>query len=93
MINGRIGFCEGPFLANVDLLENDGAIGLATPETSKPIINHIGIVTEPGVEVLINNIKLKVGRGGILELDNEVLIKSVIFPNGAPAATQITFVY
>jgi len=93
MLNGRIGQVIGPFSANVDLLEDNAPIGVFTPETTRPILYKIGIQTEEGTQVLINNVLIKIGKTGIYELDNIVNINSLIFPNGADENTIIDFVY
>lgn len=43
MLNGRIGQVVGPFVQNKDLLNDDGIIGMFTPETTKPILYKLGI--------------------------------------------------
>ena len=93
MLNGRIGQVIGPFTAGVDLLDNEAPIGSFTPETTRPILYKLGIQTDQGTQVKINNIIIKIGKTGIYELDNIVQIKSLIFPNGAPENTIIDFVY
>lgn len=91
-LNGRIGQVLGPFESN-DLLDNDGAIGAFTPETTRPTLTKLGIQTEPGVVVKINNIPIRIGGTGMYELDNVIAVHSIVFPNGAPEDTQIDFVY
>ena len=93
MLNGRIGQVIGPFTANLDLLQDNAPIGAFTPELTKPILWKIGIQTEPGTIVQINNVNIRIGKTGIYELDNTVDIKSLVFPNGADASTIIDFVY
>ena len=93
MLNGRLGQVIGPFNANVDLLDRDQAIGDFTPEETRPILIKLGIQTQQGTIVKINNIPIQIGKTGIYELDNIVNIKSLIFPNGADSSTIIDFVY
>ena len=83
MLNGRIGQVSGPFTANVDLLDDNQAIGVFTPETTRPILLKLGIQAEEGTVVQINGANIKIGKTGIYELDNVVAIRSLIFPNGA----------
>ena len=83
MLNGRIGQVSGPFTANVDLLDDNQAIGVFTPETTRPILLKLGIQSEEGTVVQINGANIKIGKTGIYELDNVVAIRSLIFPNGA----------
>lgn len=92
-LNGRIGQVLGPFDAGADLLADDGAIGQFTPESTKPIIEKLGIQTEVGTMVEINGVQIKIGKTGIYELDNRVAIKTLVFPNGASADTIVDFVY
>ena len=93
MLNGRLGQVTGPFTANVDLLDDNQAIGVFTPETTRPTLIKLGIQAEEGTTVRINNVPIKIGKTGIYELDNIVDIKSLIFPNGADNTTIIDFVY
>ena len=93
MLNGRLGQVVGPFTANVDLLDDGQAIGVFTPETTRPILLKLGIQTEEGTIVKINGANIKIGKTGIYELDNVVAIKSLIFPSGADSDTIIDFVY
>ncbi len=91
--NGHIGQVSGPFTANVDLLDDDQAIGIFTPEKERPVLYKLGIQTSPGVIVKINDIPIRIGVTGIYELDDVVRISSIIFPNGADEDTLIDFVY
>ena len=93
MLNGRIGQVIGPFTANQDLLADDGPIGAFTPQTSRPILYKLGIQTEEGTIIKINNIDIKIGKTGIYELDNIVDVKKLVFPNGASEDTIVDFVY
>lgn len=93
MLNGRIGQVIGPFTANLDLLEDSAPIGAFTPETTRPILYKLGIQTEVGTIVEINDVPIKIGKTGIYELDGVVNIKKLVFPNGASANTLIDFVY
>lgn len=91
--NGHIGQVRGPFTANVDLLDNDQAIGIFTPEEERPVLYKLGIQTEVGTIVRINGADVKVGLTGIYQLDEVVKITSLIFPNGASGNTLVDFVY
>lgn len=93
MLNGRIGQVIGPFDAGVDLLSNTGAIGIFTPEETKPILYKLGIQAPEGTVVNINGVNIKIGKTGIYELDNIVDVKTLNFPNGAEDSTIIDFVY
>lgn len=93
MLNGRIGQVLGPFSANVDLLEDNAPIGSFTPEFSKPILYKLGIQTEEGTIVKINDVPIQIGKTGIYELDSVVDVKKLVFPDGADENTIIDFVY
>jgi len=93
MLNGRIGQVLGPFSAGVDLLDDNAPIGAFTPETSRPILYKLGIQSEEGVIVEINDVPIKIGRTGMYELDNIVEIRKLVFPDGADVDTIIDFVY
>lgn len=93
LLNGRVGQVLGPFDANVDLLDDTAPIGAFTPETSRPILYKLGIQTDEGTIVKINDISIKIGKTGIYELDSVVNVKKLVFPDGAPANTIIDFVY
>ena len=93
ILNGRVGQVLGPFAENVDLLDNNQAIGSLTPEQTKPVLYKLGIQTEPGTTVLINGISIIVGKTGIYELDQVVNVKSLVFPEGASEDTIVDFVY
>lgn len=92
-LNGRIGQVLGPFDAGIDLLADDGPIGQFTPESTKPIIEKLGIQTDVGTIVEINGVQIKIGKTGIYELDNTVAIKTLVFPDGAGSDTIVDFVY
>lgn len=92
-INGRVGQVLGPFDAGQDLMADDGAIGMFTPEKTKPIILKLGIQTDIGTIVKINEVPIKIGKTGIYELDYRVQVKTLSFPSGANANTIIDFVY
>ena len=68
MLNGRVGQVIGPFSANEDLLETNGAIGTFTPETTKPILYKLGIQAPEGTRVQINEATIQIGKTGIYEL-------------------------
>lgn len=91
--NAKIGQVKGPFSANVDLLNNDAAIGLFTPQTQKPVLYKLGIQTTQGTVVKINGVEITIGVTGIYELDDIIKINSLIFPSGADEDTIIDFVY
>lgn len=93
MLNGRIGQVIGPFTANQDLLADDGPIGAFTPQTSRPILYKLGIQTEEGTIVKINDVPIQIGKTGIYELDSVVDVKKLVFPDGADENTIIDFVY
>lgn len=93
VLNGRVGQVLGPFPANVDLLENNQPIGSLTPEDTKPVLYKLGIQTDTGTIVLLNNIPIKIGKTGIYELDQVVNVRSLVFPDGAPENTIVDFVY
>lgn len=92
LMNGRIGQVVGPF-GNSDLLADGGAIDVFTPEAYKPQLIKLGIQTNPGTIVKINDSNIRVGKTGIYELDNIVTIKSLSFPEGADENTIVDFVY
>lgn len=81
--NGHVGQVEGPFVANKDLLDDDGAIGIFTPEKERPVLYKLGIQTSAGTIVNINGTNIKIGKTGIYELEDIIKITSLIFPNGA----------
>lgn len=91
--NAQIGQVSGPFTANIDLLDDNQAIGILTPEKQKPEIYKIGIQSTPGTRVSINGRIIKIGVTGIYELDDIIRIKSLSFPDGAPQNTLIDFAY
>ena len=93
MLNGRIGQVIGPFTAGVDLLDDNAPIGVFTPETTRPVLNKLGVQTSEGNIIKINGFNIKVGKTGIYELDNVVAVTSLIFPNGADADTIVDFIY
>lgn len=91
-LNGRVGQVLGPF-DSTDLLSEKGAISVFTPESTKPVLNKIGIQTMPGTMVKINGVEIRIGLTGMYELDNDVSVRSLVFPNGASEDTQVDFVY
>ena len=92
MLNGRVGQVLGPF-DNTDLLSENGAISIFTPETTAPILQKLGIQTAEGTIVKINNATIKIGKTGIYELDEVVAVRHLIFPNGANEDTIVDFIY
>ena len=91
VLNGRYNQVKGSFPAGVDLLASGGAIDLKTPQTTRPTIFKIGIIAEPGTKVQINDAEVEITEFGVLELDQVVNIRKLIFPEGAEAT--IDFVY
>lgn len=51
----------------------------------------LGIQTNEGTIVVINNVTIEIGKTGIYELDNRVKIDSVLFPQ-VPSNTLVDFV-
>lgn len=93
MLNGRIGQVIGPFVKNVDLLEDNQPIGAFTPETTKPVLYKLGIQAEQGTLIRVNNAQVKIGKTGIYELDNVVNITELVFLTDTDSDTIIDFVY
>lgn len=91
-LNGRVGQVLGPF-GSEDLIENNGIISTFTPEDVQPQLSKLGIQTDVGTIVRINGSEIKVGKTGIYELDEVVIIKQLNFPNGASEETIVDFVY
>ena len=91
-LNGRIGQVLGPF-DSTDLLDENGAISMFTPEITRPFLIKLGIQAAPGTIIKVNGVEIKIGKTGIYELDNVVNIKSLSFPNGADENTIVDFVY
>lgn len=92
-INGRLGQVCGPFAAGEDLLAKGGAIDNFTKETSKPNLLKLGIQAPADSYVSINGVNIKIGKTGIYELDYRVVVKSLMFPNGADETVIVDFVY
>lgn len=92
MLNGRIGQVLGPF-DDTDLLSEEGAISIFTPETTAPVLKKLGIQAAEGTIVNVNGVNIKVGKTGIYELDEVVSVRSLSFPSGANAETIVDFVY
>jgi hypothetical protein len=91
-LNGRVGQVLGPF-GSEDLIKNQGIISVFTPEDSPPRLTKIGIQTDVGTIVCINGVEIKIGKTGIYELDEVVIITQLNFPNGASSDTIIDFIY
>ncbi len=92
-LRGRFGEINNTVIpANVELLANDGLIGMQTPESSWPELVKLGIQAEIGTKVKINGINCVIGRTGILEIEN-ANIESIIFPDGADNTTIIDYIY
>ena len=92
-INGRLGQVCGPFAPGEDLLAKGGAIDIFTAEKNKPDLLKLGIQAPVNSYVSINNVKIKIGKTGIYELDYRVIIKSLSFPDGADESVIVDFVY
>ena len=90
-LNGRYNQVKGDFPAGVDLLADGGAISNKTPETDRPILTKIGILVDPGTRIIINGAEVYISDYGVLQLDEVVQIRSLIFPDGASG--QIDFIY
>ena len=94
VLNGRFGEINNTAIpANVDLIADGGLISEQTLETTQPQIYKIGIQTDPGTRFILNGISCVIGKTGIFELDSDVSIESLIFPNGANSETIIDYVY
>lgn len=93
ILNGRYNQVSGPFKAGVDLLSPGGAIDLATPETTRPILYKIGIIAPPGTRIQINDSVVKISPFGAFELDTVVNIKKLIFLEDVDENVLIDFVY
>lgn len=91
--NGHVAQVVGPFNANEDLLADEGAIGKLTPEKDRPVLYKIGIQSQIGTRVKINDNIIKIGKTGIYELDQIVKITGLSFPDGASENTIIDFIY
>jgi hypothetical protein len=91
-LNGRVGQVLGPF-GSEDLIENHGIISAFTPEDVQPLLTKLGIQTDVGTIVRINGVEIKIGKTGIYELDEVVMVKQLNFPNGASTDTIVDFVY
>jgi hypothetical protein len=91
-LNGRVGQVLGPF-DSTNLLSDGGAIDVFTPETSSPFLTKLGIQASSGTIVSINGAEIKIGKTGIYELDNDVTVYELSFPNGADDSTIVDFIY
>lgn len=91
-LNGRYNQVKGSFPAGVDLLAPGGAIDEITPENTRPIIFKLGIIAPAGTKVQINDALVTISDFGVLELDQVVNIRKLIFPDGVNDC-QIDFVY
>lgn len=77
-----------------DLLEDGQPIGDFTPERNKPILHKLGIIADPGTKVAINEKEIRVPPTGFYELGlDEVLIRSLKFPDGTQKEVEIDFLY
>lgn len=92
-LQGRYGQVLGPFSAGEDLLAPGGAIDKQTPETTPPVPYHLGIIAPQGTRVQINDTIAVISRVGGIELDNEVQIRKLIFPDGAGDDVIIDYIY
>lgn len=93
VLHGRYNQVSGPFKAGIDLLSSGGAIDLATPESTRPILDKVGIIAPPGTRIQINNSIVKISPFGVLELDQVVNIKKLIFLDDVDENALIDFVY
>ena len=93
ILNGRVGQVLGPFTENIDLLSDEGAISKAIPESNRPTLTKLGIQAPVGTIVQINDVKIKIVKTGIYELDGVVGVKSLIFPDGVDGTAIVDFVY
>ena len=94
LLNGHLGQVVGPFPANKDLLDDDGAIGVFTPQKERPVLYKLGIQAPKGTIVKINNANIKIGITGIYEIDLDMIpITSIIFPNSTQDDVIIDFIY
>ena len=93
VLNGRYNQVSGPFAAGVDLLSPGGAIDLATPESTRPILYKVGIIAPPGTKIQINDAVIKISPFGVLELDTVTNIKKLIFLDDVDENALIDFVY
>lgn len=91
--NGHVGQVIGPFEVNKDLLDDDGPIGMLTPEQQRPVLYKLGIQAEEGTLVNINNETIKIGKTGIYELDEVIKITKLSFPQVTSQKTLIDFIY
>lgn len=92
-LRGRFGEINNTTIpANVELLADDGLIGMQTPESSWPELVKLGIQAKIGTKVKINGINCVIGKTGILEIEN-ANIESLIFPEGADDTTLIDYIY
>ena len=95
-LNGSVGQVLGPFTAGADLLAANGPIMeivLAKSDTEKVSLNKLGIQAPEGTLVEINDVRIKIGKTGIYELDETVAIRKLVFPNGANSSVIVDFVY
>lgn len=94
MASYRVGQVCAKIDHNEDLLINGNVIGDFTPESSKPILHKLGIIAEPGTKVKINESEIRVPPTGFYELGlDEVLIRSLSFPDGTESEVEIDFLY
>ena len=92
-LQGRYNQVSGPFEAGIDLLSPGGAIDMATPESTRPILYKVGIIAPPGTRVQINDSVVKISPFGVLELDEVVNIKKLIFLDNVDENALIDFIY
>lgn len=92
-LQGRYGQVLGPFSAGADLLAPGGAIDKQTPESTPPVIYKLGIIAPEGTKVQINETLATISHFGVLELDEVVNVRKLIFPNGAGNDVIIDYIY
>lgn len=88
---GYIGQIKGPFLANQNILANiDIPIGYQlkwgisiTPKDLMPY---------PEWYFIVNDQYIKMGKTGMYEVDEPMIVSNISFPLGAPASTLIEFI-
>lgn len=89
--HGSIGQIQGPFTNTdtIDFSNKDIKIGISIGE--KDLMTYGGTESK-GFTVKIDDVLIRFGRDGIYELDEEMRIGLVSFPQGAPASVLIEYV-
>lgn len=85
-VNGCTGQLVGPFLANEELYD------LIVNGAAQPVdyVSHLGIQTDIGNYVYINDKEYEIGKTGIYEIGNTE-IKSIFFAQDVDENTIIDF--